>query len=194
MPNARYFSPISYYLLGDCFVNSKLEKVLRNSYMECETTCSGKYFSIMECSRKLGGKMLIHRTHQNGLSIDFMVPKLKEAGQKKLYDRLGLFHYLLDFDMEGRLNINKKVAIDFETMGKHIIALDNAARNNGLMISKVIFMLELKDEFFKTDAGKEIKKRGIYFARSLPQKVNKMHDDHYHVDFKLLNQNTGKVL
>ncbi len=30
------------------------------------------------------------------------------------------------------------VRIDFETMGKHILALDEAARANGLFIKKVI--------------------------------------------------------
>ena len=71
-------------------------------------------------------------------------------------------------------------------MGKHIIALDNAARKNGLRIRIVILKLDLKDNLFKTKAGKEIKRRGIYFAQSLQPQVDMMHDDHYHIDFKIV--------
>jgi len=185
--NSRYFSPMSYYLLGNGYVNSRLYSTLLDSYSECERTCPKIDFRIMECSDKKGGKVLIHRTHRNGLSIDFMVPKIKNGKQKKFYDRLGLWHYLLQFDSNGRLKMNKKISIDFETIGRHIIALDNAARKNGLVVSKVILKIDLKDDFFKTPSGKEIKRRGIYFARQLPKNVDMMHDDHYHVDFKVMN-------
>ncbi len=186
--NSKYFSPISFYLMGNGFVNSKLYHTIIDSYKECEKTCPNIDFKLMECSDKNGGELLIHRTHNNGLSVDFMVPKIKNNKQIKFYDRLGLWHYLLDFDSSGRLNINKEVTIDFETIGKHIIALDNAARKNGLTVSKVILKIDLKDDFFRTKSGQEVKKRGIYFARNLPPKVDIMHDDHYHVDFKYKNQ------
>lgn len=93
----------------------------------------------------------------------------------------------LNFDSRGRLKINKKVSIDFETLGKHIIALDNAAKKNGLSISKVILKIDLKDDFYKTESGKEVKRRAIYFARNLSKAQNMVHDDHYHVDFKNKN-------
>jgi penicillin-insensitive murein endopeptidase len=85
------------------------------------------------------------------------------------------------------LNIDKEVSIDFETIAKHIIALDNAARKNGLAISKVILKIDLKDELFNTKSGKELHQRGIYFARNLSKTLNMFHDDHYHVDFKVVN-------
>lgn len=182
--NYKYFSPVSYYLFNNGFLNSSLYHTIIDSYKECEETCPGTEFRIMECSDKKGGKVLLHRTHRNGMSVDFMVPKLKNNMQKKFYDRIGLFHYLLNFDSSGQLKLNKKVTIDFETIGKHIIALDNAARENGLVISKVILKIDLKDDFYKTKSGKEVKRRGIYLARSLQSKVDIMHDDHYHVDFK----------
>ena len=187
MDNSRYFSLMSYYLLGNGYVNSRVYHTLIDSYKECEKTCPGKDFRIMECSSKKGGKQLIHRTHKNGLSVDFMVPKIKKGKQSKIYDRIGLWHYLLNFDSQGYLNINKNVMIDFETMGKHIIALDNAAHINGLKVKKVILKINLKDDFFKTDSGKEIKRRGIYFARYLTEKVDNVHDDHYHIDFEVIN-------
>ena len=75
--NSKYFSFISYYLIGTGFVHSRLYQTLLDSYKECETTCPGIKFRTMECSLKKGGKTLIHRTHRNGLSVDFMVPKLR---------------------------------------------------------------------------------------------------------------------
>ena len=139
----------------------------------------------MECSDRKGGRLMLHRTHRNGLSVDFMVPKMKKGKQIKFYDHLGLWHYLMNFDSFGRLKLNKKVAIDFETIGRHIIALDNAAKANDLFVSKVILKIDLKDDFFNTASGREIRRRGIYFARNLSKSVDRMHDDHYHVDFKV---------
>jgi penicillin-insensitive murein endopeptidase len=116
-----------------------------------------------------------------------MVPKMKNHKQVKRYDKIGLWHYLLNFDAAGRLTMNKDVVIDFETMGKHLIALDDAARKNGMTISKVILKIDLKDEFYNTKSGKEVKRRGIYLARNLSETLNKVHDDHYHVDFRIIN-------
>ena len=114
-----------------------------------------------------------------------MVPKIRHQEPSTFYDHLGVWHYLLQFDEKGRLNFQTSVQIDFETMGKHLIALDDAARNHGLRIKKVILKINLKDDFFKTESGKEIKRRGIYFAQALSPVVDKLHDDHYHVDFAL---------
>ena len=99
--NCRYFSPISFYLLGSGYVNAQLYNTLIQTYKACETACPNVDFRIMECSNKQGGKMPLHRTHRNGLSVDFMVPLLKNGKQNKFYDRLGLWHYLLQFDSSG---------------------------------------------------------------------------------------------
>ncbi len=69
-------------------------------------------------------------------------------------------------------------------------------KNSGTSISKGspgngslenAYQIDLKDDFYKTKSGQEVKKRGIYFARHLPKKVDIMHDDHYHIDFKIKN-------
>lgn len=183
LSNASYFSMTSYYLLDMAYLHSKLYQTLIDSYKECETTCPKIHFRYMECGKKEGGKTLLHRTHNNGLSVDFMVPKMKKGKQVKRYDRLGILHYLLEFDKDGKLETNNNIEIDFETMGKHIIALDNAAKKNGLRVKKVILQIDLKDDFYRTKSGMEVKRRGIYFAKALTPIVDKMHDDHYHVDF-----------
>lgn len=129
---------------------------------------------------------MIHRTHQNGTSADFMVPKKRGGSQSTFFDNLGYFHYLLDFDEKGRLFGAKSVEIDFETMAKHVLAIADAAQRNGLKIRKIIFRLELKDELFATPTGKSLTERGIPFSQRLPYWTNRVHDDHYHIDFENL--------
>jgi penicillin-insensitive murein DD-endopeptidase len=184
--NYKYFSPLSYHLLGRAHVNSRLYRTIQDAYTECERTCPGQKFRIMECSRKKGGKMKPHRTHQNGLSVDFMTPLIKKGKQYKRLDRTGIWHYLLKFDETGTLKRRKKVKADFEMIARHLLALDNSARKNGLKIDKVIFKIDMKGELFNTESGKELKSRGIYFAKALSDLIDNLHDDHYHVDFKVM--------
>jgi penicillin-insensitive murein endopeptidase len=138
----------------------------------------------MECSDKYGGKLKLHRTHKNGKSIDFMVPK---KGKGFHYNNLGLLHYLLEFDENGILSLNKSVEIDFEVMAKHILTLQKAGKNHGVTIKKVILKINLKDDLWETPTGKKLKTSGIYFAQSLSKNIDDMHDDHYHIDFALSN-------
>jgi len=182
--NFKYFSPLSYYVLRDAFVHSKLHKTLEDALKKCESSCPEYKFRLMECANKHGGKMLIHRTHQTGLSIDLMTPMKKKGKQYKWTDRLGMWHYLLQYDDHGHWT--KQVEVDFEAMGKLILALDDAAKNNGLRLSKVILKISLKDEFYASKAGQEVKARGIYLAMALPKIVDNLHDDHIHVDFEEL--------
>jgi penicillin-insensitive murein endopeptidase len=137
----------------------------------------------MECANKHGGKMWPHRTHQIGLSADFMLPKTRNGRTHRLLDHLGVWHYLLAANSRG--TYSSRVSIDFETMARHLLALDDAARANGLRVKKVILKIDLKDDFFASPSGKKVKQRGIYFAKSLPRLVDELHDDHYHVDFAL---------
>jgi penicillin-insensitive murein DD-endopeptidase len=184
--NFRYFSRFSYYILNNAYVNSRVYATLIDAYSACESSCPGREFILMECTRKHGGQMLIHWTHQNGTSVDFMVPK-KRGGENNVFaDRAGLIHYLFQFNEGGQFTLSRKTAIDFETMAKHILALDDAARKNGLRIHKILFNTNMHDELFATAAGREIQQRNIRIIPRLSDLVNRYHDDHYHVDFDLL--------
>ncbi len=184
--NYSFFSPFSYYILRRSYVNSKVHKTIIDSYKQCETDCPGIKFRVMECSNKKGGKAFPHKTHQNGLSVDFMTPLVKNGKQYKFYDRIRIWRYLMNFDSKGNANINENIKIDFDAMAKHIINLDKSARKNGLKIKIVIFKLNLKDDLYKSKYGKKLKRRGIYFARHLSKKIDMLHDDHYHIDFEVL--------
>jgi len=198
-PNFRYYSPISYYLLDRAYVHDKVYQTMLGAYHTLETTCPGTQFRVMDCARREGGGVWPHRTHQIGMSVDFMVPlqRVQEGAaagaaqpgsgaapdQFRWLDRIGIWHYLLQFDEQGKWS--EGIAIDFDTMGKQLLALDDAARANGLRVQKVILKINLKDEFFASPSGRKLKNRGVYFARALPELVDELHDDHYHVDFKL---------
>jgi len=181
--NFRYFDTTS-YLNKRAFVNDQLLKTVLSCYKECELAFPNHSFCIMECSNEKGGKIAPHHTHQNGLSIDFMTPLIKDGKPYYGLDSLGAEHYLLEFDAEGKNSDDKTIQIDFETVAHHLWILEQAARKNGLKISKVIWKLELKDELFATEYGKKLKAQNIYFAQNLTPIINSLHDDHYHVDFE----------
>jgi len=182
-PNFSYFSFISYFVMDNAYVHSKVSQTVLDAYRECQESCPQAHFRIMECSDKKGGKMLLHNTHQNGLSIDFMLPKKKNDQVFSRLDGLGLWHYFLDFKNDGSLRANESITIDFETMARHILALDDAGKKYGVRVKKVILKIELKDEFYRTTSGKKVRNRGIYFAKVLPELINSAHEDHYHIDF-----------
>jgi penicillin-insensitive murein endopeptidase len=180
--NFSYFSYGSYFMLGMCFTNSAVYQSLKKAMKILEEKCPNRHFYIMELSKKEGGETLLHETHRNGMSVDLMVPKLKiDSKPCYFYDHSGLFHYRYEFDKNGYLNIDKSVQIDFDALAELISAVQEAALQNGLTVSKVIIRDEIKDNLIQTKTGKKIAK----LVRSYPYHkfVNKMHDDHIHVDF-----------
>jgi len=180
--NFRYFDTTS-YLSGRAFVNQAVYKTLLDSYKSLENETE-VFFGLMECSNEHGGKIWPHRTHQNGLSCDFMSPMLKNGIATTDLNNLGADHYFMDFDKNGVYKPDGSYTIDFNTIAQHLLALNRSAAKFGLRIEKVILKIELKDDLFATKYGKELKKSGIYFATSLSHLINELHDDHYHVDFK----------
>jgi penicillin-insensitive murein DD-endopeptidase len=182
--NMRYYSSFSYYTLGRSYVHSLVYKTVMDTYKDMEALYPQKKFRLAECSRRKGGKMFPHRTHQNGTSVDFMTPLMKKEKKQKFYDGLGIFVYLLNFDDAGT-RAHGKVKIDYNTMADHILLLEKNARKNGLKIKKVIFKIELQDDLFASEKGRKLKKTDIYFVQKLSPLINAAHDDHYHIDFEI---------
>ncbi|HLP10457.1 MAG TPA: hypothetical protein VK177_00900 [Flavobacteriales bacterium] len=183
--NFMYFDTSSYYS-EHAFVNDKVLKTVLSTYAEMEKLVPGRKFRIMECSNKEGGRIWPHRTHQNGLSIDFMSPLTKEGEICYEHDNCGRIHYLMDFDENGRFIKDTSVSIDFNTLALHLLTLNTEAKKNGLRINKVILKMELKDELYATENGKKLKNSGLYITQKLDRLINSLHDDHYHVDFDVI--------
>lgn len=182
--NFKYSGWFGYYVLGRAYTHSDIYTAILDSYGELEKLTPGIKYMYMEAAGKNGGRLWPHKTHQNGMSVDFMTPLEKNGKQKLLYDRIGMFRYLMNFDKSGKANINSKVSIDFELVALHILTLEKHARKNNLRIKKVILSTHLRDDLFKTKYGQQLKNSGIYFTRNLTPKLNKLHDDHYHIDFE----------
>ncbi len=184
--NFQYFDQWS-YLLGRGFVHHKVKQSVLDAYTLLDSLEPSRKFYIMECSHADGGDFFPHRTHQNGMSVDFMMPKLKRGNPYYGLDSLGTSHYFLNFNNEGQYTKDSSITIDFNTIAHHLLLLDKAARKQGLKIKKVIIKTELKDELFSTYYGKKLKTSGIYVVKSLTPFVNNSHDEHYHVDFEIMN-------
>ncbi|MBL4704915.1 MAG: penicillin-insensitive murein endopeptidase [Flavobacteriales bacterium] len=183
--NFTYFDTTS-YVKSRAFVHDKVKKSVLAAYYACDTICPDYHFTLMECSNQHGGKIWPHRTHQNGLSIDFAMPLQKSKKQYRGLDLTGANHYLMDFDENGVYLEDKKVSINFEIVCQHILALEQACRENGLKIKKVIIKTDLKDDLYASPSGQKIKESGIYVVKKLEPLINQLHDDHYHIDFELL--------
>ncbi len=180
--NFWYFDKGS-YLSSRGFVHSKVKKTVLDSYKNLELL-SDRNWCLMEASNQKGGKLYPHRTHQNGMSIDFMMPLKKDNKPYYQLDSSGTMHYLMTFDDNGFHASKKDVQIDFDAVGLHIIELEKAARKNGLKIKKIIIKIELKDELYASKYGSTIKSKGIYVVKGLTKMINALHDDHYHIDFE----------
>ena len=183
--NYRYFDSTS-YLAGRCFMHQSVAKTVLDAYSALEKSAPNRIFGIMECSNKHGGKLEPHRTHQNGLSIDFMTPLIRNDSAYYGLDFLGGPHYLLEFNDDGAYAKDSTVSIDFDAIALHLLTLQKEAKKHGISIEKVIFKMELKDELYASLYGEELRKSGIYITKNLTPLINSLHDDHYHVDFQLL--------
>ena len=164
------------FIGGRTFVHGKVKKIVLDTYKKCAASMPDQHFVLMETGHRKGGRFSPHRTHQSGMSVDFMTP-LKKQGNP--YDGHSIFSgwgYGRKFDNKGKTG---KLEIDYETMAHHLLLLYETARENGLTIKKVIFDPVLQPYLFKTKSGKKLKGK-FYFTRG---RVTFRHDDHYHVDF-----------
>jgi len=135
---------------------------------------------IGETSWLSGGSMKPHHTHQNGLSVDFMVPVRNHENEIETLPTsvFNKFGYNAEFDSTGK---NEYYYIDFESIAIHLYYLNKAAQNQNVKIDLVIFDPTLQKLLFKTEYGAKIKEK----LRFTKKAVWVRHDEHYHVNFKV---------
>lgn len=180
--NFIYFDRRS-YLEGRAFLHGDVRATLLKMYDSLSTALPNRYFTVMECANQNGGELFPHKTHQNGLSVDFMMPLIRYDKPYYGLDTLGINHYALNFNDQGNYTADETIKIDFNTVAHQILLLDKFARERGLHVQKVILKIELKDELFSTKFGKVLKNSDIYFVQGLSPAINALHDDHFHIDF-----------
>lgn len=166
--------------LGRNYVHSTVRDVFLEAYRSLEKDRPGKIYKYAETGFKEGGQFKPHKTHQNGLSIDFIVPVVNSAGESVHLPThiLNKYGYNIEFDKTGQY---EDYTIDYESLGAHIVALHQAAKKHNIEIWRVLFAPDLQPYLYKTQYGEYIKS---YIE--IPGKRSWVrHDDHYHVDFKV---------
>lgn len=167
------------YLFGRTHVHHQVRETVLESFRLAGWELPNQQFILGETSRKNGGNFFPHKTHRNGLSVDFMTPMIDADGQTVVpFSITNLCGYALHFDAQGASEIAQ---LDFEATATHILAVKEAAEKNGLRISKVIFAPDLQDDLFKSRDGSII--RQLNFSQN-PVWVR--HDNHYHIDFEVI--------
>lgn len=166
--------------LGRTAVHHKVRDTVLEAYAMVRETHPELTFIVGETGWVQGGRIKPHKTHQNGLSVDFMVPvRDKNGGIARLSTTvLNKYGYEVEFDDTGAVNA---YTIDYEAMAVHLDALLRAAENNGVGVDLVIFDPVLQPYVFETSAGRSLKGR----VRFSTKRVWVRHDEHYHVDFSL---------
>lgn len=162
---------------GRNYVHSKVYQAVLDAYKNLELKTPDKVFVYGETGWESGGRFRPHKTHQNGLSVDFFVPVRKNGKSVPLpASPLNKFGYSIEFNSKGKY---EEYSIDFEAMAGHLIQLRNAADKNGIKIWRVIFDNDLQKLLFQTPTGMNLKSL-MSFSTKKPWV---RHDEHYHVDF-----------
>ncbi|MDY7540747.1 penicillin-insensitive murein endopeptidase [Undibacterium sp. RTI2.1] len=164
--------------LGRNHVHSKVSEIVLTAYRSLERTATGKVFVYGETGWAKGGRIRPHKTHRNGLSVDFFVPVVNDAGHSVTLPTnvTNKFGYNIDFDTDGKF---ETYSIDFETIAEHLYQLDIAAKALGAGLALVIIDPPYIEKLIATKHGDYIKSH-INFMKG---NAWVRHDEHYHVDF-----------
>ncbi len=162
------------------YVHSSVYQVITSAYQALSEQRPDTVYMYGETGFEHGGPFKPHKTHQNGLSVDFMVPVINQKNQSvplptSLINKLG---YAIEFDAAGQF---KKYRIDFEAIGAHLLALHQSAQKNGIGIRRVIFDPQLQPYLFATKYGGLLRNK-LRFSK---RRSWVRHDEHYHVDFSV---------
>jgi len=166
--------------LGRTYVHSTVRSIIVSAYKKLETELPDTQFKYAETGFKKGGKFSPHKTHQNGLSVDFMVPVLNKKNKSVHLPTnvLNRYGYDIEFDKKGRY---ENVRIDYEALAAHIVYLDKEARARKVKLWRIIFDPELQPFLLATKYGAYIK-NNITLSK---KRSWVRHDEHYHVDFDI---------
>jgi len=166
--------------LGRAYVHSTVRDIMLDAYKALEQEQPGKKYKYAETGFKEGGEFKPHKTHRNGLSVDFMVPVKNDQGKSVYFSTnpLNKWGYSVEFDKKGRYD---DYTIDYEAMAAHIVELHKQAQRRGVDIWRVIFDPQLQPHLFATRYGDYLKQH-IQFSK---KRSWVRHDEHYHVDFSI---------
>lgn len=167
-------------MAGRTYVHSEVREIILKSYQSLEIEQPSKVYKYAETGLENGGKFAPHKTHQNGLSVDFMTPVVNQDGESvhlptNALNRLG---YDIEFDSDNKF---KKYSIDFDALAAHIVELHKHARKQGHDLWRVIFAPELQENLYDTKYADYLRAHIIFSKKRSWVR----HDEHYHIDFSV---------
>jgi len=164
-------------MAGRTYVHSRVAKIVEEAYAGLAKELPGTVFVYGETGWSSGGRIRPHRTHQNGLSVDFFVPVRDGDGKSVPIPTPATtrFGYDLEFNAQARF---QNLSIDFPALAEHLYQLNLAAKKNGATVALVIFEAAYLEKLFATPRGPSI--RSLPFMKGKPWV---RHDEHFHVDF-----------
>ncbi len=177
--NFQPFSSLAVFL-GRTYIHSTVKAIVTGAYGNLAKQFPDKVFVYGETGWKEGGEIYPHKTHQNGTSVDFMVPVVDKQGKSvplptSVFNKFG---YNLEFDKNGKY---ENLTIDFEALAAHIYFLNETARKQKVGIQRVIFDPRLQPLLFKTKYGRKLKGKLKFNSKQAWVR----HDEHIHVDFAI---------
>lgn len=167
-------------LAGRTHVHSQVAAIIAAAYAAIAMESPDVKYVYGESGWSSGGRFRPHRTHQNGLSVDFFVP-VRDANGRSVPLPTGITHrfgYDIEFDANARY---EGYAIDFPALAEHLHQLRVAAEARGFGLALVIFDPPFHAKLFATPRGAALQKSLVFMKR--PAWVR--HDEHYHVDFAI---------
>jgi penicillin-insensitive murein DD-endopeptidase len=178
-PNFSAYSTLA-ATAGRTHVHAKVAEVMAASYAALQAASPGTTYVYGETGWPSGGRFRPHRTHQNGLSVDFFVPVRDAQGKSvplptSLTSRFG---YDLEFNADAKYG---EYSIDFPALAEHLYQLHVAAKSRGVGIALVILDVPFLPRLFATPRGAYLK-ANLNFMKGKPWV---RHDEHYHVDFAI---------
>jgi penicillin-insensitive murein endopeptidase len=165
---------------GRTHVHSTVRDIVVDAYAQLATALPGTVFVYGETGWAGGGRIRPHRSHQNGLSVDFFVPVRNAAGASvplptSVTNKLG---YSIEFDAAGRCD---DLRIDFAAIAEHLFQLAASARRHDAGLAMVIFDPPYLPMLLATPRGAWLREH-VNFMKG---RAWVRHDEHYHVDFRI---------
>lgn len=79
-PNFVTYSDVA-RTAGRTYVHSEVKEIILAAYKSLEQEQPSKVYKYAETGFKNGGQFKPHKTHRNGLSVDFMTPMMNKKGE-----------------------------------------------------------------------------------------------------------------
>jgi penicillin-insensitive murein endopeptidase len=167
-------------LLGRTNVDLRVRDTVLDACAQLAAANDRRVYQYGETGWPGGGRFWPHKSHENGMSVDFLLAARDANGPKLLSCwPWNQFCYGLHFDAQGKLG---SLEMDRGATIAQLRALAAAAPHHGLKIKVVILDESLRDLLLAEPAGATLREV-IWFNT---QKPWIKHDQHFHADFEPL--------